>query len=266
VVSSERHGHVATLWLDDPEARNAMGPAFFEQLPAEMGRLGQDDRVRAVVVAARGPHFSVGLDLGSLDSLAPPAGGSPAQRAQATYRQIKRLQASIGSVADCPKPVVAAVHGRCLGGGLDLAAACDMRVCSADAVFSLRETKMAMVADLGSLQRLCAVVGRGSLAELALTGKDVGAERAERIGLVNAVAPSPEAALEEARALAEEAAACSPLAVEGTKAVLAATQGRPLDEGLDYVALWNAAFLASHDLAEAVSAFFEKRPARFEGR
>jgi enoyl-CoA hydratase len=158
------------------------------------------------------------------------------------------------------------VHGYCIGGGVDLIAACDIRLASADAVFSVREAKMAIVADLGSLQRLPGIISAGHLAELAYTAKDISAERAKEIGLVNDVAEDAEGVLKAARALAAEIAANSPVAVQGTKAVLAANEGRTVAEGLDYVATWNAGMLASDDLVEAVTAFMEKRSPKFTGR
>ena len=177
-----------------------------------------------------------------------------------------RLQNAITAVAQCPKPVVAAVHGYCIGGGVDLIAACDIRLSSADAVFSVREAKMAIVADLGSLQRLPSIINAGHLAELAYTAKDITAERAKEIGLVNDVTGDADGVLKAARALAAEIAANSPLAVQGTKAVLAANEGRTVAQGLEYVATWNAGQLASHDLTEAVTAFMEKRQPKFTGR
>jgi len=266
VITTERHDHVGVLWLDNPERRNAMGPDFWADLPSEMGGLSEDDGVRAVVVAARGPHFSVGLDLKSMGSgEAPAGGGSPASRARHTYREVKRLQAAINSVAECPKPVIAAVHGYCIGGGVDLISACDVRLASSDAVFSVRETKVAIVADLGSLQRLPRLISMGHVNELALTGKDIDAQRALQIGLVNSVHDDHDSLQAAALEMAHEMAANSPLVVEGTKAVLAASVGRSVDEGLDYVAAWNAAFLASSDLSEAMTAFFEKRKPEFTG-
>lgn len=259
----------ALLWLDRPDARNAMGRAFWADLPAAMAAAGDDPEVRAVVVAARGPHFSVGLDLkemaGVLAHEAGAAPGSPAARAWATRRSVVAMQGAVTAVAECPKPVIAAVHGLCIGGGMDLVTACDLRLASADATFSVRETRVAIVADLGTLQRLPRIVGAGHAAELALTGRDVDSGRACAIGLVNTVFPDRDALLVGARALAAELAALSPLAVQGTKAVLAANDGRTVREGLDYVATWNAGMLASNDLTEAMTAFFEKRPPRFRG-
>jgi enoyl-CoA hydratase len=274
VLDVEQDAGVATLWLDRPEKRNAMGPAFFDELPRAMAALAGDDEVRAVVIAARGPHFTVGLDLSSLASLAGEDGagdgaaGSPsaAQIARRTHADVLRLQAAITSVADCPKPVVAAVHGYCIGGGVDLVSACDLRLASEDTLFSVRETKMAIVADLGSLQRLPLLIGMGHVAELVYTGKDLDAARAERIGLVNEVLPDAGATLDAARTLAGEIAANSPFAVQGSKIVLQRLHQQRVADSLAYVAAWNAGHLRSDDLVEAVSAFMQKRPAKFEGR
>jgi enoyl-CoA hydratase len=291
VLSIERAGHVATLWLDRAEARNALGQAFWDDLPLAMAELSEDSSVRAVVVAARGPHFSVGLDLKAMAGLlsgggAPPDGAksdgsgsvgsgsdgsgsrrtSNAAQAAAARQSVLRMQASVTALADCPKPVIAAVHGYCIGGGVDLIAACDVRVASADAIFSVRETRVAIVADLGSLQRLPRIIGQGHVAELALTGKDIPAARAREIGLVNDVLPDSAEALAAAHRIADEIAANSPLAVQGTKAVLRACEDKSVSEGLDYVATWNAGFLASDDLVEAMSAFMEKRAPQFRGR
>ena len=265
---------VAILWLDRPEARNAMGEDLWRDLPRAMDVLSGDPAVRAVVIAAQGPHFSVGLDLkamgGMLAGGGDDAGGSSrssmAARARSARANVLRLQDSVTAVARCPQPVIAAVHGYCIGGGVDLIAACDIRLASADAVFSVREAKVAIVADLGSLQRLPAIISAGHLAELAFTGKDISAERAREIGLVNDVAADAEGVHKAAHALAAEIAANSPIAVQGTKAVLAANEGRTVAEGLDYVATWNAGMLASDDLVEAMTAFMEKRPPKFTGR
>ncbi|MGA2930490.1 MAG: crotonase/enoyl-CoA hydratase family protein [Acidimicrobiales bacterium] len=278
VLTIEQDEQVATLWLDRPEARNAMGMDLWRDLPRAMAALTGDTTVRVVVIAAKGPHFSVGLDLKTMGGLlagggdtSAAAGGSTsaasmAARARGARTEVLRLQDSITAVARCSKPVIAAVHGYCIGGGVDLIAACDIRLASADAVFSVREAKMAIVADLGSLQRLPAIISAGHVAELAFTGKDISAERAKEIGLVNDVAADTEGVLKAAGSLAAEIASNSPIAVQGTKAVLAANEGRTVAEGLDYVATWNAGMLASDDLTEAVTAFMEKRTPKFTGR
>ena len=249
-----------------------MGEDLWRDLPEAMAVLSNDPEVRAVVVAAKGPHFSVGLDLKAMGGLLGGIGAasghesSGAEKALHARRDILRLQASITAVAQCPKPVIAAVHGYCIGGGVDLIAACDIRLASADAVFSVREAKVAIVADLGSLQRLPSIIGAGHVAELAFTGKDISAARAKEIGLVNDVAADAEGVHQEALAMAHEIATNSPLAVQGTKAILASNEGRTVAEGLDYVATWNAGMLGSDDLLEAMKAFMERRPPTFTGR
>jgi len=260
---------IAVLTLDRPAKRNALGPAFWKDLPLFMEAIDRDDGVRVVVITASGPHFTVGLDLTSfgaqgLDSTTS-KGAVDANRD--LFENIGRMQASVTSVAACRKPVIAAVHGYCIGGGVDLIAACDIRLASEDAVFSVREAKIAIVADLGTLQRLPRLIGSGHVAELALTGKDIDAERARSIGLVNDVFPGgADGVGKAARELAVEIASNSPLAVQGTKAVLAANDGRTIAEGLEFVAWWNSLYLRSDDLTEAMTAFFEKRPPRFTGR
>ncbi|MGH9171497.1 MAG: crotonase/enoyl-CoA hydratase family protein [Acidimicrobiales bacterium] len=269
VIEIEHDSHVATLWLDRPEKRNAMGMPFFDQLPKVMAGLGRDRNVRAVVIAARGPAFSVGLDLTALAGVAADGehggGRSHASMASATHANVLRLQESISSVAECPKPVIAAIHGWCIGGGVDLTAACDIRLAAADAKFSVRETRMAMVADLGSLQRLPLVMPMGYVAELAYTGKDIDAARAERIGFVNAVFTDQAATVAAALEMGTEIAANSPLAVQGTKQVLFEAHRDAVAAGLRYIATWNAGQLRSDDLNEAVTAFFERREPKFTG-
>jgi enoyl-CoA hydratase len=178
---------------------------------------------------------------------------------------IRRLQAAVNSVAECRKPVVAAVSGWCVGGGVDLIAAADIRLAGADAIFSVREVKVAIVADLGSLQRLSGIISDGHLRELALTGKNIDAPRAEKIGLVNDVYPDQASVLAAARELAGDIAANPPLVVHGVKEILDVDRSERVRASLRYVSTWNAAFLPSDDLAEALSAFTERRDPTFQG-
>ncbi len=264
----EIEGHVATLWLANPDRRNAMGPDFFAELPAVVEKLDADPEVRAVVLAARGPHFSTGLDLtrmaGELGA-AFTQGGLAGDRL-AFLRKVHELRRGFDAIPKSNKPFVAAIHGLCIGGGLDLVAACDVRVASTTAKLGIRETKIAIVADMGSLQRLEGVIGRGHLRELAFTGADIDAARALRIGLVNDVAESDERALAMARAVASEIAKNSPLVVQGVKEVLHFGETHGEKAGIDFVATRNAAFLASEDLREAMSAFVEKRIPDYKGK
>lgn len=267
VIGVERDGHVATLWLDNEAKRNAMGAAFFEELPAAVRELDEDGDVRCIVIAARGPSFCAGIDLAALGAeMGGENGVSPALQARRFRARVRVMQDALSSLAACDTPVVAAIQGHCIGGGIDLVTACDIRLCSADAVFSVRETRMAIVADLGTLQRLPALVGHAHATELVLTGRDVDASHALRIGLVTAVHDDVAALHAAARAVADEIAANAPLAVQGAKAVLRAQTHPAVSAGLDYVSLWNAAFIRSEDLVEAVTARLERRVPEYRGR
>jgi enoyl-CoA hydratase len=260
-------GPVAEVTLLGPSKGNAMGPDFWRELPLVFRALDADPQVRAVVLTGSGKNFSYGLDLPAMmGDWAPMLGGDALAGPRTAFLdQVRSLQAAVSSIAECRKPVVAAVSGWCIGGGVDVIAAADVRLAGADAKFSVREVRVAIVADLGSLQRLASIIGEGHLRELALTGKDVDAARAEKIGLVNDVYPDQDTLLKAARELAGEIAANPPLVVQGTKQVLAANTERQVADGLRYVAAWNSAFLPSKDLGEAVQAFMERRPPEFKG-
>jgi enoyl-CoA hydratase len=275
VVSVECREHIAIVWLDRPEKRNAMAPGFWTDLPKIMGALGEDPNVRVIVVAARGPSFTVGLDLmafgpavmsGDIAAIGGATSGSDVEKRLKTFHQIKLMQRTFSSIADNPKPVVAAIHGHCIGAGVDLTTACDIRLAADDALFSVRETKIAMVADVGTLQRLPYIIDPGKVAELVYTGRDWGAAEALEMGYVSEVYASADAVLNAALDLANQIAANSPLAVQGSKAVLNAARRHKVQQDLDHVALWNAAFLYSDDLGEAIQAFIEKRPPQYKGQ
>lgn len=256
-------GHVTTVTLVKP----TMPPAFFFECEAAFRAIAADPDVRAVVVRSTAKAFSYGLDLpaafqahGRLFA----GGGAPERRE--LHELIRKLQGAFNAIAECPVPVIAAAHGHCIGGGVDLIAAADVRLASSDATFSVRETKIAIVADLGSLQRLPAIIGQGHTRELAFTGKTIDSSRARSIGLVNDVLQSHDELARAALAMAEEIAANAPLTVRGVKDVLRFGEHKTVADGLEYVAAYNAAHLASEDLGEAVAAFMEKRAPRYKGR
>jgi enoyl-CoA hydratase len=257
-------GAVATLWLNRPVKMNAVSQDMWDDIPDAMADLNADNRVRSIIVAGRGPAFTVGIDLELLARLEN-IDGSPAEQSRRIYDLIRRFQETNNAFADSPKPTIAAIHGYCLGEGISLATACDIRLATADAQISIRETRMGLVADVGVLQRLPSIIGFGHTAELAFTGKDIDGNRAAAIGLVNRVYPDHDSLMEGARELADEIASVSPLVVAGVKEVLAANRGRDLDQALDYVAMWNSAHLLSDDLREALAAFTEKRNPAFKG-
>ncbi|MGD1283234.1 crotonase/enoyl-CoA hydratase family protein [Mycobacterium seoulense] len=266
-VTVETKDHVAQVTLIGPGKGNAMGPAFWSEMPELFAALDADPEVRAIVLTGSGKNFSYGLDVPAMGgSFTPLLSGDALAGPRAVFhREIKRMQGAITAVADCRTPTIASVHGWCIGGGVDLISAVDIRYASADAKFSVREVKLAIVADVGSLARLPMILGDGHLRELALTGKDIDAARAEKIGLVNHVYDDAEAALAAAHATAAEIAANPPLTVQGVKDVLDQQRTAAVAESLRYVAAWNAAFLPSKDLTEGIAATFEKRPPRFTG-
>lgn len=275
IITVEIDNHTAVVWLDRPEKRNAMAPAFWTEFPEIMDALGDDAEVRVIVIAAKGPSFTVGLDLmafgpavmtGDIAAIGGTQSESDVDKRRNTYKQIKLMQRTFTAIADNPKPVIAAIHGHCIGAGVDLATACDIRLAATDAVFSVRETKLAMVADVGTLQRLPSIIDPGKVAELVYTGRDWEADEAEAMGFVSSVHEDAAAVLGAALDLATAIAANSPLAVQGSKAVLNAIRRQKVQQGLDTVALWNAAFLYSDDLGEAIQAFVEKRRPDYKGQ
>lgn len=262
-LAIEVNEHVATLWLDRPEKMNAISREMWQDLPRAIAAIAADETIRAVVIAGRGKSFCVGIDLASL------AGAPDLSSASGCLEQLKVTrvcQDAITAVAQCPVPVIAAIHGHCLGAGVDLATACDIRLASEDALFGVRETKIGIVADVGTLQRLPGVVGAGHVAELAYTGKDIGAARAEKIGLVNDVYGDFDALYQSAVKLAGEIAANAPLAVRGTKFILQQGEDLTTEQSLLLNGLWTmVTSLNSNDLKEAMQAFMEKRPPRYSG-
>jgi enoyl-CoA hydratase len=261
----ERADGVAEVSLIGPGKGNALGPAFFRELPALFKALDREESVRAVIVRGSNGVFSFGLDLKAMvgDLMPHLAPGNLAAERSKLLDLVSDMQSGFDAVEHCKKPVIAAIAGVCIGGGVDLIAACDIRIAARDARFSVREVRVAMVADMGSLQRLPRIIGHGHTRELAFTGKDIDAERALRIGLVNDVYDDEAKLIEAARKLAREIADNPAVVVQGVKQVLGFGEGRSVAEGERFVALWNAAFLASTDLVEAITAFSERRPPKF---
>lgn len=264
----EKRPPVAWVRLNRPDRKNAMSPSAWEEAPAVFDQMDADPDIRAVVLAGEGSCFCAGIDLKrTLDWMGPVMGPDQSGGVKRMLlEKIRRLQASVSSVERCRKPVIAAVHGWCIGAGLNLASACDLRLCSRDAVFCLKEAAVGFVADVGALQRLPAIIGQGLTRELAFTAAEVSAERAREMHLVNAVHPSPDTLFREAQSLAERIAANPPLGVQAAKDVLNNDRMGAVDSGLRYVASVSANLIPSRDLEEALAAFAEKRKPRFEGK
>ena len=256
----ERVDAIARVQLNRPEKANAMNAAMWGELRDAMRWADLTPQVRVVVISGAGKHFTSGIDLSLLAGLSTRTKDACEGRSHEKLRQmILDLQDCLNALERCRKPVIAAIHGACVGGGIDLIAACDMRYCTADAYFSVKEIDVGMVADVGTLQRLPHLIGIGMTRELAYTGRRVDAAEANSIRLVNRSYDSPETLHSEVSKLAATIAAKSPLAVRGTKEMITYARDHSVADGLNYIATWNAAMLLSKDLMEAGQAMMEKR-------
>ncbi|CAM3235035.1 MULTISPECIES: crotonase/enoyl-CoA hydratase family protein [Pseudomonas] len=259
----ELTGNVAHVQINRPEKINAMNAAFWTEIIDIFQWVEDTDAVRAVVLSGAGKHFSSGIDLMMLASVANAFGKDVGRNARLLRRKILELQASFNAVDNCRKPVLAAIHGYCIGGAIDLISACDMRYAAEDAQFSIKEIDIGMAADVGTLQRLPRIIGDGMLRELAYTGRQFGAEEARSIGLVNRVYADQESLLAGVMDIARQIAAKSPIAVTGTKAMISYMRDHTVNDGLEYVATWNSAMLQSNDLRVAIAAHMSKQKPEF---
>ncbi|MFY9167320.1 MAG: crotonase/enoyl-CoA hydratase family protein [Desulfomonilia bacterium] len=264
----EKKDNVAWVFLNRPEKKNAMGPDAWREIVPIFADIEADDEIRVAVIAGEGKDFSSGIDLVGMAPLIPTLKNwdMSAKATVKLFKDIFPLQDSMTCVEKCSKPVICAFHGYCIGAALDLGAACDIRLASEDARISLREAAVAIIADVGVLQRLPHIVGQGVTREMAFTAKFITARRALQVNLVNEVYPDKEALLKGAADLAAEIAAQAPLAVQGAKEVLNYCRGKSIADGLEYVAARSAMILPSEDLAETMAAFMEKRTPKYKGK
>jgi 2-oxoglutaroyl-CoA hydrolase len=248
----EREGAIATITLDVPEKMNRVSMPAREQLAEVFGELGADEAVRVVVLAGAGEQaFTAGGDIPGFMERTPEA--------------LSRLAWNVGAPERCPKPVVAKLHGYTMGVGLELALACDFRVAADDLQLALPEVTLGMIPGSGGTQRLTRLIGLGRAKDVIMRGRRVGAEEALALGLVTEVVPL--AGLDAAAArLAEELERLSPLALTTAKRVLGLAYDAPLHAGLQIEGYAYGMLRSSHDFAEGVAAFGEKRKPRFEGR
>ncbi len=266
-LSVTHDGGVATVRLERPEAANALDRTLWRELRDTFTALDADPGVRVVVLAGAGKHFCAGIDLsmlGEIQGMAPD-GADPGRAREALRRLILDLQDVLTTVERCRVPVLAAIQGVCVGAGLDLAVACDLRYATPRTKFSLKEVDMGLAADVGVLQRLPRIVGEGRAREMAYTCRDVRGPEAETMGLVNACVEvdDPEALVAHVQEIARALAAKSPLAMRGTKHAITYARDHSVADGLDQIATWNASALISDDLTEAVTAFSQGRAPRY---
>ncbi len=257
--------HVARVSFNRPEKANSLHMTAWEEMQAIFEELHVTPEARVIVLTGEGKNFCAGIDLATLMDMQRFGGKKCDGRKREYLRQfILKLQGTITAIEKCRKPVLAAIHRACIGGGVDIVTACDMRYCTDDAYFTIKEVDLGLVADIGTLQRLPTILNPGLVAEMAYTGRKVLGQEAEKIGLVNQSFESQEAMMERVMELAKMIAAKSPLVVRGTKEMLLYKRDRSVEDALDHVATWNAAMLMSDDLMEAFQASMQKKVPVFE--
>ncbi|TXT28729.1 MAG: enoyl-CoA hydratase [Rhodocyclaceae bacterium] len=252
--------NIADVRLNRPDKSNAMNEAMWQEVRLAFEWVDATPEARVAILSGEGKNFCAGIDLAMLGSIQQQTAHADGARSRETLRRlILDLQDCLSSIERCRKPVLAAIQGACVGGALDLVTCCDMRYAAPDAVFSIKEIDLGMVADVGTLQRLPRLIGEGMARELAYTGRSVDADEAEKLGLINFKFGDFSRLTVGVREIAQTIAAKSPLAVRGTKDVLNFSRDHSVADGLNYVAGWNAAMLLSADLGESIAAQREKR-------
>ncbi|XP_057207656.1 delta(3,5)-Delta(2,4)-dienoyl-CoA isomerase, mitochondrial-like [Triplophysa rosa] len=244
-----------------PEKRNAMNKAFWSEMVDCFNQIAEDKECRVVVFSGAGKIFTAGIDLlGMASDIMQPEGDDTARISWNLRQIIAKYQETFSVIEKCPKPVIVAVHGACIGGGVDLITACDIRLCTQDAWFQVKEVDIGLAADVGTLQRLPKVIGSRSLVnELALTARKMYADEAKSCGLVSRVFPDKETMMAGALEMAGEIASRSPVAVQGTKINLIFSRDHSVQESLNYMATWNMSMLQTHDLMKSAQAAMEKK-------
>jgi enoyl-CoA hydratase len=260
--------HVAHVVLNRPAKRNSMIPAFWEELPRIVDDIDTRARARAIVISSTGPHFSAGLDVSAFAG-----GGGPLTDDEAAlrrrqhgarfYANVLHMQQTFTCLEQCRVPVLAAIQGGCIGGGVDLSTACDMRYATEDAFFTIFETNIGLTADVGTFPRIVKLIPEGMARELAYTGRRLPAREAQAIGLVNRVYATQEEMLREVMKIAREIATKAPLAVYGCKRLINYSRDHSTADTLDYIAIWNASMLQVDEVAEAMKASREQRAGEF---
>ncbi len=257
-------GGVVHLEMNNGGKANAMGPSFWRELPQICAALNADPSVRCVLLSGRGKHFSSGMDLSAFSGMMELHKAEPGRAAYALRDQIIGLQESLSALENLRVPVIAAIHGACLGAGVDMISACDLRVVSQDVRFCIEEIHIGMAADVGTLQRLPKLIPPGIVHELAYTGRSFGAQEAQGWGLANAVFEDQEATIEGARKLAQDIASKSPLAIAGIKRSITYARDHTVAEGLDQIATWNSGMMRPDDMMRAIQAKMAKQAVSFD--
>ena len=250
----KQEGHIAHVVLNRPEAMNSMIPEFWTELPAAIREIDDEAKARVIVISSTGKHFSAGMDLSVFLNMKEDFKGDPSRRAERMRRMVMLLQDSFTAIEQARMPVIGAVQGGAIGGAVDLLSACDMRYCTQDAFFTIKETQLGMTADVGTLQRLPKLIPIGIVKELAYTGRNFGAAEAQQLGFVNQVFDDQTAMLDAVMKIAQQISMNSPLAVSGTKTMINYAVEHTVAESLTYMATWQAGMFQMEDVFKAMEA------------
>ena len=262
-------GHVAHIRLNRPEKRNAMNWDFWRDLPRIVGDIDTYARARCILLSSTGPVFSAGLDLSLFgqdvfaSSKTAKMNEKELQTPQNFMSFLSFLQDSISSLQKARIPVICAIQGGCIGGGVDLICSADIRLATNDAFFSIRETKIGMVADVGTFPRIVKLLPEGIVKELAFTGRNFSAQEAKEYGFVNKLYENHDSLIEGALEIAYEIASNSPAAVYGCKRVIDFSRDHTIDEGLEWINMWNASMLSQSELMEGFQSYKSKKEGNF---
>ena len=264
LITFEVRDRVAWISLNRPEKRNAINREMFMEINDVFSRVRDTAEIRAAVISGEGKSFCSGIDVSFLAGIPSQVPDEPGRAAEFLRLLILEAQECFNSIENCRKPVIAAIHGHCLGLAIDLVSACDMRYCTLESEFSIREVDMGMAADVGTLQRLPHIISDGIMRELAYTARKFNGGEAREIGLVNRCFSSMEELFETVSEIAGLIAEKSPLAVRGTKEMILYARDHDIRDGLNYIATWNAGMLQSEDMKIAITASLKKETAEFK--
>ena len=260
---------VAHIVLNRPDKRNSMIHEFWDELPTIVQNIDQNSTARVIVLSSTGPHFTSGLDTSIFGSSVESSDNpedvekSKRQRSAKLYDTIKHMQKSFTCLEQCRIPVIAAIQGGAIGGGVDLVTASDLRYMTEDGFLSIYEINIGMTADVGTFPRITRLLPEGVVKELAYTGRRITAQEAKQHGLVNEIYTDHEAMLEATMGIARQIATKAPLAVYGSKKIINHSRDHSTADSLDYISLWNASMLQPDEISEAFAAAQEEREGDF---
>ena len=256
---------IAHLSMSRPDQLNSMTRIFWKELPEIIKNIDKNSDARVIVLSGQGKHFSAGMDL---STFVPPKKSEreidPARQREAFYHEVLELQDTFTALEECRMPTIAAIQGACVGGAIDMAAACDLRYCSENAFFKIAEVDIGIAADVGTLQRLPSLIPLAALRELAYTGRKFDSSEAKSLGLVNEVFSSEDELTSEVQKLAKTIASKSPLVTRVIKKQINYARDHSVRDALEFHATWNASLISGKDMEAAMTAYMNKTHGEFE--